>query len=258
MSTLVRSAMTKKRNQSFIQRALTKSFMRSLISTPAGRAHILSQIADAEDNGEAKIFDDALSAVDDPQIKKLIARHREDEIRHGQLFRDAMKKTGVDPGVIPDELKALWQLNNEIGGFFDRPITDHQGVVTAYVVLLALEERAMEQFSMHRDVFAEVDPEVAAIFDEVARDEERHLKYCHAITKMYADSEEERRAMIDDMRVKEARAFQRTQHANMAFIAQNKLMPSVWSRIGWSIAGVIGSVMSPLPMTRYALAPVAA
>jgi rubrerythrin len=258
MNTHARTPMTKKRNQSFVQRYMTKRFMRALISTPEGRAHILTQIADAEDNGEARVFDDALASVEDPQIKKLIARHREDEIRHGQLFRNAAKKTGITPAAIPDELKALWQLNQEIDGFFDRPITDQRGVVTAYVVLLALEERAMEQFAMHREVFAEVDPEVAAIFEEVERDEERHLKYCHAITKMYADSEEERRAAIDDMRVKEARAFQRTQHANMAYIAEHRLMPSAWSRLGWSIIGALGRFTTPLPMTRYALAPVAA
>jgi len=79
-----------------------------------GRAHVLNQIAEAEDNGEARVFDDAIALVDDPALKKLIARHRDDEIRHGQLFRAALKRTNVDPGPVPDELKIIDRISRKM------------------------------------------------------------------------------------------------------------------------------------------------
>jgi rubrerythrin len=249
-----RPALTKKRKWSPVQRLLTEKYLRELIATPEGRAHILSQIADAEDNGEARVFDDALEHVEDPQLKKMITRHREDEIRHGDLFRKAAQKTGVKLEPLPDSVKVLVHLNRELGGFFDRPIKDDQGIVTAYAVLLALEERAMEQFSMYQHVFGEIDPELAEIFAEVARDEERHLKYCHAITRIYAESEEARRKEIDRVRVLEAKAFQKTQQGNMAYINQHNLMPRLGPRLFWSAISAINRWFGPLPLTHYAIA----
>jgi rubrerythrin len=235
-----------------IQTHLTEKFVRALISTPRGRAHLLAQIADAEDNGEAKVFDEALSIVEDPQLQRLISRHRDDELRHGRLFREALHRTGVDPGPVPEQLQALANLDEELGGFFQRPVTDRRGVVTAYTALLALEERAMDQFGMYRRLFAEVDPATSAVFEEVAADEERHLKYCHAITKRYAESEEARLAELERMRVLEAKAFQKTQRANMAYIEANDLFPDRSTRIFWRVIGRLTRLVEPLPMTRYA------
>lgn len=256
LDTAAQPSMTKKRNWSPVQRLLTEKYMRELVSTPEGRAHILSQIADAEDNGEARVFDDALALVEDPQLKKMIARHREDEIRHGEMFRKAARDTGVRVPVVPEEVKVMNHLNRELGGFFDRPLTSEKDVVTAYAVLLALEERAMEQFSLYERIFRQVDPVVAEIFAEVARDEERHLKYCHAITRIYAESEEARREELDRIRLIEAHAFQKTQRANMEHVRANGLMPRLGARVFWSFVSVINRVFAPLPLTRYALATV--
>src|SRR3954452_9116550 len=115
----------------------------------------------------------------------MIVRHRDDEIRHGQLFRDCVRRTNVDPGPVPADVKILDRLSAKLGGFFEQPITDGRGVMQAYLVLQVIEERACEQFAMYIRVFSKCDPETPAVFEAIANDEARHLKYCHAISKHY-------------------------------------------------------------------------
>jgi len=119
---------------------LTKMFFESVVRTPKGRALILNQIADAEDNGEAQVFDQALAKVDDSKLAKMIERHRDDEIRHGRLFRECIARTGFDPGPVPAETKLLDRMNRALGGFFDAPIEDTRGVMRAYLILQVIEE----------------------------------------------------------------------------------------------------------------------
>src|SRR5262245_10380525 len=101
---------------------LTLRFMGQLAETPAGRAHLLNQVADAEDNGESEIFARLLSQVDDPELKKMIAKHQEDEVRHGALFRARRDATGVVTGPVPENLRLLDRLDRAAGGFLTRPI----------------------------------------------------------------------------------------------------------------------------------------
>ena len=104
---------------------LTHRFMKALLKTPEGRAHLLNQVADAEDNGEASIFDQALSWVTDPKLKRIIDHHRSDEIRHGQLLRARRDATGAKVEPVPDHLKILDRIDAKLGGFFVP--TDSQG-----------------------------------------------------------------------------------------------------------------------------------
>src|SRR5437762_979970 len=60
-------------------------FLRHVVATPAGRAYILQQVADAESSDEGAIFDHLLARVDDPELRRLVKRHAEDakdEDRH--------------------------------------------------------------------------------------------------------------------------------------------------------------------------------
>jgi rubrerythrin len=194
---------------------LTLRFTRRLLSTPEGRAHVLNQIADAESNGENQVFEHVLAHVDDPQLRKMIEKHQADEIRHEQLFRVCVERTGVNPGPVPPHLKLIDRLDRAVGGFFAVPIDGPRGVMEAYVMLQVVEERAVSQFKIFEEAFREIDPETADVFVAVAKDEERHLKYCHAISKRYAPDEATRLATLEKYRQLEAKAFQDNSQANM-------------------------------------------
>ena len=44
---------------------LSMAFMKRVIATPEGRAHLLRELADAEGNGENGFFEEVLAKVDD-------------------------------------------------------------------------------------------------------------------------------------------------------------------------------------------------
>ena len=69
---------------------LNLRYMKKLFSSPEGRAHVLAQAADGESSGESAIFNNALAHVDDPELQRVIRRHREDELRHERLFRERL------------------------------------------------------------------------------------------------------------------------------------------------------------------------
>jgi rubrerythrin len=194
---------------------MTLRFTRRLLSSPEGRAHVLNQIADAESNGENQVFEHVLKHVDDPALRKMIEKHQADEIRHEQLFRACLARTGVDPGPVPPHLKLIDRLDRAIGGFFAVPIEDDRGVMEAYLMLQVVEERAVSQFKIFERAFREIDPETADTFLAVAKDEERHLKYCHAISKRYAPDEATLKEVLDKFRRLEAQAFADNSRANM-------------------------------------------
>jgi rubrerythrin len=196
---------------------LTERFARRLLATPEGRAHVLSQIADAEANGENQIFEHILAHVHDEQLRKMIEKHQADEIRHEHLFRGCVQRTGINPGPVPAGLKLIDRLDAALGGFFARPIDGPTRVMEAYLLLQVIEERAITQFTVFEKVFREIDPVIADTFAEVARDEERHLKYCHAISRRYAPDEITRQATLNKLRALEAQCFADNSAANMAY-----------------------------------------
>ncbi len=166
---------------------LNLRYMKKLFASPEGRAHVLAQTADGESSGESAIFTNALAQVDDPEWQRA------------------------------EELRLVPRVDREAGGVVDRPIHDARGVLEAYALLQALEERAVFSFGMFIRAIEEFDPETARVMTEVLEDEKRHLKYCVAVSKRYAKSEEERLEVLARMRDAEARAFKENQMANMNF-----------------------------------------
>jgi rubrerythrin len=194
---------------------LNQVYLRKLVSTPAGRAHVLAQTADGESSGEARIFKEVLARAHDPELGRLVTRHRDDELRHERLFRERLAATGVAEPELPESLRFVEQLNRALGGILDRPIQDDRGVLEAYCLLQVLEERAVFSFGKFIDAFREADPATAQVFAEVLEDERRHLKYCAAVAKRYATGEEERLEVLSRIRAVEARVFQENQLRNM-------------------------------------------
>lgn len=241
-----------------IQAFMTRKFMDAVVATPAGRAFLLNEIADAEDNGEAQIFDQIIGAIDDPQLQKIVARHRADEIRHGELFRAARDRTGVDPGPVPEEAKVLDHINRAVGGFFDRPIRTEAEVVEAYLILQVIEERAVNQFVYLEAAFKKVDPETARIFAEVGKDEERHLKYCRAVAQRYGKDPEAIERRLTELRDIEAEAFRSTSSANMLHVVARGYIRGTASRMFWLCVDGLANTLAVKPLTQFATAPSAA
>ena len=69
---------------------LNLRYMKKLFSSPEGRAHVLAQAADGESSGESAIFTNALAHVDDPELQRVIRRHREDELLQALLRRQKL------------------------------------------------------------------------------------------------------------------------------------------------------------------------
>ncbi len=197
---------------------LSLRFVERVIASPEGRTHLLNQCADAEGNGENGFFEHILAHVDDPALARMITKHRDDELRHEQLFLAARDKTGVAPTAVPSELKLNDRLDRATGHFFAQPIRDRRGVMQAYLMLQVIEERAVTQFALFERAFRAVDGETADVIAGIARDEDRHLKYCHAIARRYAPDERTQTETLDELRRIEARCFAENSRANMEYL----------------------------------------
>jgi hypothetical protein len=234
---------------------LTLRFFRHVLATPGGRAHVLNQLADAEGNGENGFFEHILAHVDDPQLRKMIAKHQADELRHERLFREAVARTGLDPGVVPQHLKLIERLDAAAGGFFAQPIVDDRGVMEAYCMLQVVEERAVTQMPLFEAAFRSIDPETASVFAVVARDENVHLKYCHAISKRYAPDELTRRKSLQRYRELEAKCFQENGRANAEYLFSRGFFDGgPVARWLWRTVQDLGARSGSLPLTPFAVA----
>src|SRR5581483_6787626 len=130
--------------------ALTLMFMKDLFSTPKGRVHFLTQVADAENNDEGAIFEALKRRADDPQLQRLVQRHAADEERHARILLERADAQGVPRPVIPENLKLLHRLDEALGGFFKKPLETNEDVMRMYLLLQVIEERAVTQFAMFR------------------------------------------------------------------------------------------------------------
>jgi rubrerythrin len=233
-----------------LEQAVQLAFTRRLCRTPEGRAHVLAQVADAESSSEGQIFERALGRVDDPELRKLIEKHRADEIRHEALFRERLSRTGIDAKT-PAELRIIDRLDSAVGGVLDRPIDSGRRVMEAYLLLQVLEERAVSSYPIMRRALQPHDPGSATTFEVVLADEERHLKYCRAIARRYAPSDEERQNTLTRFRAAEARAFRDNQLANARHVFARGLMGGALASLPWRAAVALSKLRAPR-LTRFA------
>ena len=231
---------------------LTARFLKGLLATPAGRAHLLNQAADAESTDEGAIFDRLLAHVLDPKLRQMITRHRDDELRHAELLNRCLERTGFARMPVAAELRLLDRIDAMSGHVMQEPVRDDKDVMTAYIMLLVIEERAINQFQQFITAFAELDPETAEVFRQIARDEERHLRYCHAISRRYAPDEATWAATLDQLRAVEARAFAETSRANMQHVFQHKLHAAgPVERLAWRVGQSLMARSGTGPRTKY-------
>ena len=230
---------------------LNLRYMKKLFSSAEGRAHVLAQTADGESSGEAAIFDNAIAHCDDPELKRVIHKHREDELRHEKLFRARLAAQNA-PYELPEELRLVPRIDKAAGGVIDRPIRTDRDVVEAYALLQVLEERAVFSFGLFIRAMAEFDSESARVISEVLEDEKRHLRYCVAVSKRYAKSEEERLAILQRMRAAEAKAFHQNQMANMKFSLGKGWIGGRLETAAWQAVRALAMVLPMRPQAHSA------
>jgi rubrerythrin len=234
---------------------LTLSFMKDLFATPKGRVHFLAQVADAENNDEGAIFEALKKRASDPQLQKMVARHAADEERHARILTERAKAQGLPIPQIDEDLKLLHQLDKALGGFFFKPIETDEDVMRMYLLLQVIEERAITQFAMFQEGLREVDPESADVFETIEADEERHLKYCHAIARRYAPSDKVHDETLAYFRKVEAKVFAQNSNRNL-FNALNKglLDVSAPKKAAWWLVGTLSRFIDPSKPTDFGTA----
>ena len=229
---------------------LNLSYMQRLFSSPEGRAHVLAQAADGESSGEAAIFDNAIAHCNDPELKRVIHKHREDELRHEKLFRTRLAAQNA-PYELPEALRLVQRIDRKAGGVIDKPIRTDRDVLEAYAFLQALEERAVFSFGLFIQAMEPHDPISASVFAEVLEDEKRHLKYCVAVSKKYAKSEAERLEVLERMRAHEAEAFGENQMANMKFSLDKGWIGGPLVTTMWRVVRALAMTFGPMLLRRH-------
>jgi hypothetical protein len=123
----------------------------------------------------------------------------------------------------------------------------------AYALLQVSEERAVTQFAILSPMFRRLDPESADVLAQVASDEQRHLKYCRAISRRYAASDAELRATLRRFRDVEARVFADNGIANMEHCVDAGILSARGIETAmWRGAIAVGRAMIRPDYTRFA------
>src|SRR3954471_16178283 len=93
----------------FLDERLQRLFLSELLSTPKGKATLLSQLGDAEggDGGELDIFGHILAVLAYGEVKKLVRVHKTDEERHERSYHERAKATGAQPMKLPADAHLL-------------------------------------------------------------------------------------------------------------------------------------------------------
>ncbi len=231
---------------------LTRRFLFLVASTPEGRAHLLNLAAEAEGTDEGRFFDMVMAKVDEPDLARMVARHNADELLHQRLFREQVVRNGGTPHEVPLELRLLERVDHHACGYLSRDMRSKRDVAIAYLILQAIEERALTQFAMMEEAFRPHDPEAADLFARIARDEARHLKYCQVVARRYLPDPRERAAELARIRRAEAVAFKENSEANVRHIVAHRLVRGAGRRALWAVIGTLGNRIAGLPFTPWA------
>jgi rubrerythrin len=236
-----------------VNELLARRFLDQLLSTARGRAWVLWQASEAENDDEGRFFDLLLSRVDDAELHRMIRLHQSDENRHAQLYAECAERTGAPRPTIPAELKLIERLDRALGGFFANFEADRRSVMEAYLLLQVLEERAVTQFSALEPAFRrQGESRTADVIRQVASDEERHLKYCRAISRRYAPDEATHAAELRRFRAVEGRVFAEHSRATMRHALDSGLVRgSIAERLLWRGLLALGERRRGAVPTRF-------
>ena len=199
------------------------TFLRALLTTPAGREYVLSIAVDAEEGDEAGLFDQIADAIDVPELRRVVETHRDDEIRHASLYRECLRRNGYTKRELPASLSLIAQLRD--GAPRPAPtLRTREDIMWFFALLHAIEERGVERFPAIADAFERHDPATAETYRRVTRDERGHVRYCQRIGRHYAGSDEAWSSALAVTREIETAAFERASLAQLEYCVAHGLV----------------------------------
>lgn len=190
--------------------ALNRRYTAKVVRDADALAFFLSVSADAESNGEGQVFERTqawLSKSGHEKLAKVVATHAADEVRHEKMMRADLAKIGRTAVDFPASLRIVDTLGVKAGNLWERPMDDPEDIAKAYLLLYAVERRATERFWFMVDALEGVQPEIAASFREIAKDERSHLHYCVAVSRAAMPDDARWTALRDEMIALEAAEY---------------------------------------------------
>jgi rubrerythrin len=158
-----------------------ESLLADAVRTPEGRAYLLSYVGE-EETASIPMLTQIASELVDPQLQKMAAKHLADEMRHETVLRERFLAMGLPPPKV-DANAVLAELYREM---------NPQTTAEKYMVVQVLEERAARTYPLIAKAFRPYDPASADVFEGIAADEARHVRFCEAVTRRigHVDSDE--------------------------------------------------------------------
>jgi hypothetical protein len=223
------------------------AFVRQVSAVPEGLAFLLTQCIANEEYGECGVFARLTEATDDPEVQRTIRKHRADELRHAGMLRACLSQVGTGPMPVPPHLDAVAAMDRAIGVASERALRSDRDIMDLYLALLVLEERAATQFPLFARA-ARGTP-VGDAMDSIAKDEERHIRYCRAISRRFAHSPAVLKATLRELRHIEERTFREISRGNMVHLLESGwLRSSRLQRTAWcALAAALRVVPLPMP-----------
>jgi rubrerythrin len=208
-----------------IRNAIDNRFLACLVATHRGRAYLMNALTDAEEADEQGVFDKLIADVCDPTLKKVVRRHRDDETRHGAMMTACLARSGFARVPNPDHLRIVPYIARALAdGDGDSYLAGKSGVFEAYLFLRVLEERAVAMYPKFAAAFEPYDQQTAEVVRQIATEEQRHVKYAHAICRAYAPDEVTHAHKLAKFRDAEARAFAKHGRAVIRHVLAHNLI----------------------------------
>jgi hypothetical protein len=235
---------------------LNRIYLAKLARDPAALGFFLSVSADAEANGEGQVFTHTqawLEARGQTKLAKLVATHAADEVRHEGMMLADLASLGRTQDAVPEALKMIDRLGERAGNLFDAPVQTAEDVARTYLLLYAVERRAIERFGFMIEALAPVHPEIAATFEQIAKDERTHLHYCVAVSRAAVPDDAAWTALRDEMVALEVEEFTKSSRIWMWHALDNVFQTmSLPEKLVWktlrSLADLTGRKMEVLPL----------
>ena len=169
----------------------------------------------------------------DETLRAKIARHGEDEDKHGRLFAALLRKRGLETCDVPFEVDYTMRLERAGIGlsherlFRDEPLGDEE-ILRYLVHSRVTEQRAHEEVEQQLAIFGD-DPELGRAVRMIADDETNHLSYTHEeLARFRAQGHGERiRAMLREYALVEIATYRDVSLGVMARMGRT---------LGWSRA----------------------
>ena len=152
---------------------------------PARVQRTLASFAETEEDGGRDLWT-AARRVRDPELRLQLEHHAADECRHADLLRRqaaSLAERHALPPSAPDRrhdyARARPGVEVDAHGFYSAGLIDELGELEYVAMLHVAETRAQALFTVRRADAAD-DPELAALFDAILKDEAFHVAYTRA------------------------------------------------------------------------------